>query len=656
MSRRANSPDTAADKDILDCIMAAPARPFVVTAGAGSGKTTSLIKSLERVIQHCGANMLARRQRVACITYTEVAANEIREEVASDRLVHVSTIHSFYWTVASTFQADIKLWLQQELQARLDELVNKTFGPKVHQKTKDKNKRDQLRYLKHLEAISKVPSFRYGVASDYADGVLGHEDILKLANYLFGHKPLFRKVVALNFPFVFVDESQDTFPEVVSSLKQVEAQMRGRFCLGFFGDPMQKIYPRGTGQILLEAEWKEITKPENFRCAQRILRVANAVRMQGDRLQQVRGLHEVTDAGPQPVEGSARIFVLPNTDDRQAALKQIRKWSAGADSDNSWVQAGATDSRDAAVKILVIVHRMAAKQLGWEGIYSALNDKAPTSFKQGLLEGTCWPVRQLLSFVVPLVKAMDEGDEFKTMNILRLHCPRLRQTGEAGKNVAAVLKGVREATLALQAMAHDPATSLADLIEHLYQERLLVLDERMERALQLHANGEATVEETGGDALSGDDVDEEGGGSAAREAADASVERLLQCPAAELLPYALYVAEGSPFATQHGVKGAQFDRVIVVMDEEQSDYRLYNYEKVLSEKQASLEDRRAFETGDDNTWSRTLRLLYVCCTRAKRGLALAFFVVDPEATAAHIVASGIFPKDAVITRPLLDIA
>jgi len=656
MSRRANSPDTAADEDILACITATPARPFVVTAGAGSGKTTSLIKALERVIAHCGADMLARRQRVACITYTEVAANEIREEVASDKLVHVSTIHSFYWTVASTFQADIKLWLQRELQARIDELVNKTYGSKVHQKTKDKDKRDQLRYAKHLDVVSKVRSFRYGVASDYAEGVLGHEDILKLANYLFEHKALFRKVVALNFPFVFVDESQDTFPEVVNSLREVEAQMRGRFCLGFFGDPMQKIYPRGTGQITLGPDWKEITKPENFRCAQSILRVANAVRMQGDRLQQVRGLHELAEEGPRPVEGSARIFVLPNNGDRQAALKQIRQWSAGADSDHDWAQTTAADGRDAAVKILVIVHRIAAKQLGWEGIYSALNDKAPTSFKQGLLDGTCWPVRQLLGFIVPLVRAMDEGDEFKTMNILRLHCPRLRQPGGSGQSVAAVLKGVREATLALQAMAHDPAASLADLVEHVHRERLLVLDERMDRALQLHLSEEASAETAGSAPVGVSDSDDEDGGSAAREAADASVERLLQCPAAELLPYALYVAEGSPFATQHGVKGAQFDRVIVVMDEEQSDYRLYNYEQVLSEKQATAEDRRAFETGEDNTWSRTLRLLYVCCTRAKRGLALAFFVANPEATAAHIIASGIFPKNAVITKSLLEIA
>jgi DNA helicase II / ATP-dependent DNA helicase PcrA len=92
------------------------------------------------------------------------------------------------------------------------------------------------------------------------------------------------------------------------------------------------------------------------------------------------------------------------------------------------------------------------------------------------------------------------------------------------------------------------------------------------------------------------------------------------------------------------------------MDEEESDYNLYDYEKVLSEKQASADDRKAFETGNDNTWSRTLRLLYVCCTRAKRDLALAFFVSNPEATAAHIVASEIFPKGSVITQDILDVA
>lgn len=642
MSRRANSPDTDADRELLDCITATPPQSFIVTAGAGSGKTTSLIKALERLIEQHGQSMLMKRQRVACITYTDVAANEIREDVAAENLVHVSTIHSFYWTIASTFQADIKAWVLKSLQEHLDKLVNTVFGTKAQQKTKDKNKKDQVRYEKYLEAASKTPSFRYGVASDYENGVLGHEDILKLCNYLLQHKPLFRRVVALNFPFVFIDESQDTFPEVVESFRMVESQMRDRFCLGFFGDPMQKIYLRGAGKIEIEEGWKAITKPENFRCAQSILRVANAIRKEGDGLQQVRGLHEPVDGVPQPVEGSARIFVLPSTGDRQAALNQLRAWNATANGDENWL------TPENAVKILVIVHRIAAKRLGWAGIYSALNDKAPTSFKQGLLDGTCWPVRQLLGFVVPLVQAVDRADEFAAMNILREHCPRLQRSNAIGASVSQVLKEVRSATLALQGMIRDPAATLGTVVAHLRDTQLLALDPRMERALGLEAGVE---EEAAVDA--GADGGEEGADSS--PAADSSVAKLLQCPTAELLPYALYVAEGSPFATQHGVKGAQFDKVLVVMDEEESDYNLYDYEKVLSEKQASADDRRAFETGNDNTWSRTLRLLYVCCTRAKRDLALAFFVSDPEATAAHIVTSGIFPKGSVITRDALDV-
>ena len=109
------------------------------------------------------------------------------------------------------------------------------------------------------------------MGSDYPKGILGHEDIIQLADHLLKTRPLFRKIVALNYPFIFIDESQDTFEEVVDSFRLVEAQMRGRFCIGFFGDPMQKIYLRGAGSIEFDDAWKGITKPENFRCAQKIL-------------------------------------------------------------------------------------------------------------------------------------------------------------------------------------------------------------------------------------------------------------------------------------------------------------------------------------------------------------------------------------------------
>jgi DNA helicase-2/ATP-dependent DNA helicase PcrA len=232
---------------------------------------------------------------------------------------------------------------------------------------------------------------------------------------------------------------------------------------------------------------------------------------------------------------------------------------------------------------------------------------------------------------------MQDGNEFEAMNILRVRCPRLAASSLAGKNAAQLLQEVREAKLELVRMMSDENCSIRDVAMHVRASGLLALDERLERVLGLQR---ASAEAEGGEA--------EGG-----LPSDLPVLKFLNCPATQLTRYGRYVSEESPFSTQHGVKGAQFDRVLVVMDEEENDYRLYDYEKVLGDAQASAADRAAFANGEDNTWSRTLRLLYVCCTRAKRGLALVFFVADPGATASHIVASGMFPEGSVVTQDAL---
>lgn len=608
MSRRVDSPDTDADREIHACIVATPPQPFVVRAGAGSGKTTSLIKALDWVMSEHGASLRAKKQKVACITYTDLAANEIRADVNADSLVHVSTIHSFYWTIAKTFQADIKVWLKNDVRRRISELEEefRNYGPRVRSTTRDRNKVDQERYTRTLEALDCVKTFNYGVGSDYAKGVLGHEDILQLADFLLQNRPLFRKVVALNYPFVFIDESQDAFPGVVKSFKEVEAQMRGKFCLGFFGDPMQSIFMRGAGDIPREDHWRAITKPENFRCAKQILDVANAVRAQGDGMEQVRGLHERVDGELKPVQGSARMFVLPNTLNRTEALAKVRAWSSVADRDESWM------TPDLAVKILVIVHRMAANRLGFGGIYSALNDKTSDAMKQGMQDGTGWPVRPFLRFALPIVAAMTAGNEFAAMNLLREFSPRLTPAALTGRRAASVLRELHAAVLKLVAMLDETGTTVGDLAIHLRDSGLFEFDERYARVLGFV--GEAI--EIAQEAEAADAAPTEG------RTSDSAMAKFFKCSAQELRPYERYVSEGSPYATQHGVKGAQFDRVVVVMDEEENDYRTYNYERVFASADARAADRARAKEGDENTWSRTLRLLYVCCTRARRGLVL----------------------------------
>lgn len=446
MSKRLLSSDTEADKTIRACIEAKPSRPFVVRAGAGSGKTTSLIKALACVLEVHGPSLRRKKQQVACITYTDLAAREVSEDVEANALVQVSTIHSFYWSIIKSFQADIKLWVVANIETRLVQLGEDAarFSNRTRAQTKENNARDVQRYKAQRNAMPKVKAFTYGMGSDYPKGVLGHDDIIKIANFLLMERPLFRRLVALRFPFVFVDESQDTMVDVVESFKRVEIDMRGQFCLGFFGDPMQKIYLTGVGNVAHDGNWKDIDKPENYRCAQTVLAVANAVREPGDGLKQVRGAMKEVDGAMEPIVGTARLFVLPSGMDRQHALAHVREWTARTNDDDGWRGDRAED-----VKVLVIVHRMAAKRMGFGEIYAALNDGAPASLRQGFQDATAWPLRPFTSFVLPIVTAMKSGDEFTAMNLLRQFSPRLKSGAQPGKDVAASLREIRASVLRL---------------------------------------------------------------------------------------------------------------------------------------------------------------------------------------------------------------
>lgn len=121
MTSRIASPDTKADEEVRTCLDAQPPRSFVLVAGAGSGKTTSLVKALAHIVATRGKEMTQAGRRVACITYTEIAAAEIATDVANASICHVSIIHSFLWTLIRSFTPDIREWLERRLRERIDE-------------------------------------------------------------------------------------------------------------------------------------------------------------------------------------------------------------------------------------------------------------------------------------------------------------------------------------------------------------------------------------------------------------------------------------------------------------------------------------------------------------------------------------------------------
>lgn len=612
MSSRANKPDTQADIDLRNCLGDVPPRSFIMKAGAGSGKTTSLIKGLSSAIRIHGDKLRKFRQRIACITYTEIAAGEIWRDVGSDPLVHVSTIHSFMWLLAKPFQNDIRIWVSGRITEKIEALEQKqaTYGPRVQQRTKDKDTRDLERLRRQSGRIAAVKGFRYGTGSDYVKGILGHDDILKLVPYLIAERPLFRTLLARQFPFVFVDESQDTTTEVIEALKTVESEPGVTLCLGFFGDPMQRIYATGTGLVEAEPSWADIPKPENFRCSTKVLNLANAIRRDGDDLVQIPGQR----LGPEGIvptpEGSAHLFVLPADDTRDANLVRVRNWMAARTGDNRW-RLG--DSGQEQVKLLVIVHQMAAKRLGFGELYTALNSKAPTAFKDGFLDGSAWPLSPCVKFLIPIAIAHTEGRQLEVMRLIREYSPLLDKGDLAGANVAERLKALRELVAEIaEGIAGNSNVTIGDLLKRVYSAGLLIFDPR----LASYLDPEAVPPAQPAEGL--DDDDDQEDDESDKEMA--SMDAFLACPARQLLAYQTYISERSPFWTQQGIKGAEFDRVLVVLDDAESTHFQFSYEKYLGLKALSDTDRKHIEAGEETTVDRTRRLFYVSCTRALKDL------------------------------------
>jgi DNA helicase-2/ATP-dependent DNA helicase PcrA len=620
MSRRLAAPDTDADVQLREIIDRARLTNFVMTAGAGSGKTTSLVKALAHVVDVHGPRLRMRTQRVACITYTEVAAHEIHEDVGNNPLVLVSTIHSFLWSLARPFQRDIAEWVaarvEEKIQDRLDKQSKHTA--RTSPAIKEKIAADLNKFKQQQAALSGLDRFTYGIGSDYGQGIVGHDDVLKMVPQLIMEKPLLVKIAAQRFPYIFVDESQDTFESVVECLQHISSVAPGTVCLGFFGDPMQQIYQQGTGSISFPTGWCEVEKPENFRCSKRVLAVVNNVRAAGDGLLQVSG-----QPAEKAVDGESFFFVLPADDQRTRHLEVAREWLDAHSVAGRWTG----DAAVTGAKILMIVHRMAAKRLGFESLYAAFNDNGSSNLKQAFDEGTAWPVRPFQDVIMPLCTAEASGDA-SVVAVLRRHSPVL--TGQLAPS--AVRATIASANVAVEdireRVAAGGAGSVGAVLRLAVDAGLVEQDARL--AAYLRPEGEH-----------GDVV--------LSESTLKTLDGFVACDVAEIAGYFRYIGAGSPYSTQHGTKGSEFDRVIVVLDDDEGTFNLYSYEKLFGIAPLSSKDQANAAAGADSVIERTRRLLYVCVSRAKTALAVVLFAHDVLPARDALERSGITGGERVLT-------
>src|SRR5690606_35805649 len=122
-----NERDAGVVEEICGYLSEVPPRGYFLFAGAGSGKTRTLVEVLRRmtgVVQHDKGGLLARRLRmygrsIRVVTYTKNAVGVINARLGDNDLVGVSTIHAFCWELISGFNDDIRAALIAVKEAQL---------------------------------------------------------------------------------------------------------------------------------------------------------------------------------------------------------------------------------------------------------------------------------------------------------------------------------------------------------------------------------------------------------------------------------------------------------------------------------------------------------------------------------------------------------
>jgi len=114
------------------------------------------------------------------------------------------------------------------------------------------------------------------------------------------------------------------------------------------------------------------------------------------------------------------------------------------------------------------------------------------------------------------------------------------------------------------------------------------------------------------------------------------IDRLLAAPFSQIKPLRDYLAGRTRFDTHHGVKGLEFDRVMVIMDDTAARGFMFKYEDLFGGKT------------DGRVLDGTKRLFYVTSSRAKKSLALVAYSSNPERVKRFVLDQGWFSEDEVI--------
>lgn len=605
---------TKADVEIKKCID--DSISFSVIAGAGSGKTTSLITALKEIKAKHGAKLLQNSQRVVCVTYTKRAVEVISQKLGHDNLYFVTTLHSFLWGEVSRFTDDIRAALEEKIiPDHIKKAEDKDNGGNSKAALKARNKAAALKA--DLLSLKDTRKFVYddSVISNYAEGILNHDDIIAVASFLITNRPMLRKAMGFKYPYIFVDEAQDTFEIVMTALNSICAQ-EGLPIIGYFGDPMQQIYDDGrAGAFSGPPGSKVLTKTENFRCSKSVIGLLNKVRDDVEQYaagenSEIEGSVELMIVPAEEPEGHRKRYTDEQLDRATAVFEQTMA---------SW---GWLDNEE--VKTLFLVRQMIARRLKFSNLHKLFTGTYSSSRSQSDYEsGVHHLLKPYTQLVSPLVSAYEGSNPRAIIDILRMRSPSFKTSGK-NKNtkLSAMIVLAEKHAKELSKLWRDK--SVRDVLVYVTENDLFEVSDRLIEHLNRKPRAEKYDAEN----------DEH-----SKEKSDWLADEFLSMSNDELRNYTDFVNDNTPYSTQHGVKGEEYPNVLVVIDDVEAGWNIYSFGKTLTPNTVGAPT--------DGQRDKTSKLAYVCFSRAEINLKIMFFSQTPQETKAELIKSGLFTASQI---------
>lgn len=652
-----NERDAGVVDEIVGYVTSTPPRSFFLFAGAGSGKTRTLVAVLRKITGlgtvdaqgesapavddaavRFARELRARAQTIRVITYTKNAALVVTGRLGTNDLTQVATIHSFCWDLIAGFDDDIREALlamnADALQKARDVVAGRKNGPT----DKDNEKIGELEAK--AAALAATPLFTYSPdRKRHGDGALNHSQVLALASWLLKQKPTLRRILRDQHPVILIDESQDTMKGILDALLEVVAEAPSRLMLGLLGDHRQRIYLDGHADLpsLVPEAWATPRLEMNHRSQRRIVDLINEIwdsDLEG-RTQSKKAVHQ--HPREEKSAGLVRIFIGDASASAEDKLHREGLCEAAMRGETGFPE---WDPGSSGHKVLALEHSLVARRGDFLDVFAALSLLDPDSVRPDANGDVSGPtsVQMLLREVMDLADCIKDGgapSDFAVTEVLHRY-GRLKQLPEGDEARMQMLAAYQQAVEDFVKACVKPAVTVREVLAPVLQAGLFEPDKRLVVAFNDTNPPPPAPKPRQPEALEN---------RLAR-----GWHGLFESPWIQLRRFKTYLSGKSHLATHQVVKGSEFDHVMVVMDDEDAAGNLFAYDRLFGAPLGDSDVKNVAE-GKETSIDRTLRLLYVTCSRAKESLALVLWAKDAGQALAYAQKSKWFKPGEVTPIP-----